>query len=113
MSLPVGLSFKVTTCVHFVFGRRKGSLTARSCIKEIYQTSGIRGFYKGITASYYGISETVIHFVIYEHIKAEIRELKNNDINDDTRTFVDFFEFMAAGATSKTIATCVAYPHGE
>lgn len=30
------------------------------------------GFYKGITASYVGISETVIHFVIYEALKSKI-----------------------------------------
>lgn len=33
---------------------------------------GIGGFYRGITASYYGISETVIHFVVYESIKAQL-----------------------------------------
>lgn len=41
-------------------------------MSKIYRTSGITGFYKGITASYVGISETVIHFVIYEAIKSKI-----------------------------------------
>jgi solute carrier family 25, member 33/36 len=30
---------------------------------------------------------------------------------EDAKTTRDFVEFMAAGATSKTIASCVAYPH--
>lgn len=47
-------------------------MTVTECVRKIYQTSGIVGFYKGITASYFGISETVIHFVIYEAIKAKI-----------------------------------------
>lgn len=47
-------------------------MTVTQCVKKIYQTSGILGFYKGITASYFGISETVIHFVIYEAIKAKL-----------------------------------------
>lgn len=29
----------------------------------------------------------------------------------DSRTSRDFLEFMFAGATSKTIASCIAYPH--
>lgn len=50
-------------------------MTVRQCVQNIYRTSGILGFYKGITASYFGISETVIHFVIYEAIKAKIVSL--------------------------------------
>lgn len=34
--------------------------------------NGLRGFYKGITASYFGISETVVHFVIYETLKRKL-----------------------------------------
>ena len=97
-------------------GDKKGNLTAVQCIKDVYRRLGIRGFYKGITASYYGISETVIHFVIYEAIKAKLREMKGHQTLEDDfddRSAIDFFEFMAAGATSKTIATCVAYPHGK
>lgn len=41
-------------------------------MKRIYQTSGITGFYKGITASYFGILEIVIHIGIYEAIKRKI-----------------------------------------
>lgn len=47
----------------------------RECIKRIYETNGLRGFYKGITASYFGISETVVHFVIYEALKKKLVSL--------------------------------------
>lgn len=50
----------------------KQKMTVRDCIQRIYRTSGFWGFYKGITASYVGISETVIHFVIYEAIKSKL-----------------------------------------
>lgn len=50
----------------------KDQMTVRECVAKIYRTSGVAGFYKGITASYAGISETVIHFVIYEAIKSKI-----------------------------------------
>uniref|UniRef100_A0A8C6BX19 Solute carrier family 25 member 36 n=1 Tax=Monodon monoceros TaxID=40151 RepID=A0A8C6BX19_MONMO len=42
---------------------------AFECVRKVYQTDGLRGFYRGMSASYAGISETVIHFVIYESIK--------------------------------------------
>lgn len=84
-------------------------LTAGECIRRIYRQSGILGFYKGITASYWGISETVIHFVIYEAIKARLVDL--HSLQRTEKTSRDFMEFMMAGAISKTIASCVAYPH--
>jgi solute carrier family 25, member 33/36 len=55
-----------------------GKTRVSDCIKRIYQQNGIRGFYKGITASYFGISETVIHFVIYEALKKKL--VRFNDI---------------------------------
>lgn len=83
---------------------------------------GYLGFYKGIVASYVGISETVIHFVIYEAVKSwlikrRVRDsIKNNnpkEENSSSKTSRDFIEFMAAGAFSKTVASCIAYPHGK
>lgn len=88
----------------------KAKMTVTECVKRIYATQGIRGFYKGITASYFGISETVIHFVIYEALKKKLNELREAHPTDN-KTSRDFLEFMAAGATSKTIASVVAYPH--
>lgn len=85
------------------------SVTAVQCIKRIYKKSGILGFYKGITASYMGISETVVHFVLYEGVKARLVEARHG--SGDQRSPRDFVEFMAAGAFSKTVASCIAYPH--
>lgn len=55
-------------------------MTLGGCIRRIYQTSGLLGFYKGISASYVGISETVIHFVIYEALKAKLVRHAHNDL---------------------------------
>lgn len=75
---------------------------------------GIRGFYKGITASYMGISETVVHFVLYEGVKARLMAARSVDgVPSDQRSPRDFLEFMGAGAFSKTVASCIAYPHGK
>ncbi|KAL4221682.1 hypothetical protein ACF0H5_019939 [Mactra antiquata] len=89
--------------------KKNDSLTTRQCIQRIYAKDGFIGFYKGISASYVGVTETVIHFVIYESIKAKL--LENSCTNSDERSYVDFLKFMVAGACSKTCATCIAYPH--
>lgn len=86
------------------------SLNIRSCIANIYNDLGIRGFWKGVTASYWGISETMIHFLIYEYLKKKLAEAQNKRKTDD-KTFLDFAGFMLCGACSKTCATIVAYPH--
>uniref|UniRef100_A0A1B0CGB1 Uncharacterized protein n=1 Tax=Lutzomyia longipalpis TaxID=7200 RepID=A0A1B0CGB1_LUTLO len=86
------------------------SMSIMQCINFSHPQSGLRGFYKGITASYFGISETVIHFVIYEALKRKLIELRTAHPTE-AKTSRDFVEFMLAGATSKTIASCVAYPH--
>ncbi|XP_066587059.1 solute carrier family 25 member 36-A isoform X2 [Prorops nasuta] len=93
---------------------RVNRISALECIRRIYQQSGILGFYKGIVASYVGISETVIHFVIYEALKTWLttrRPRMNEEAEDNSKTSRDFLEFMAAGAFSKTVASCCAYPH--
>ncbi|XP_035218598.1 mitochondrial carrier protein Rim2-like [Stegodyphus dumicola] len=92
--------------------RSYGSISTVQCIKDIYNSKGILGFYKGITASYFGISETIIHFVIYEFIKAKLHERRlKNPYQTDRKSTRDFVEFMCAGAISKTCASCIAYPH--
>ena len=93
--------------------RSQSSLS--SVIRRIHAEGGVRGFWKGLTASWWGISETMIHFVIYEYLKkclARRQELDRGLRRSEERTAVDFIGFMMCGATSKTCATCVAYPHG-
>lgn len=101
----------ISYCVYF--NRKNGRLTCTQCVRHILQTQGIRGFYKGLTASYYGISETVIHFVIYEAVKARLMEYRAKYAADEDLTGMDFMRFMLAGAISKSCASIIAYPHGK
>jgi len=92
--------------------RSQSSLS--SVIRRIHAEGGIRGFWKGLTASWWGISETMIHFVIYEYLKKCLARRHERDRGlrkSEERTAIDFIGFMMCGATSKTCATCVAYPH--
>lgn len=92
-------------------------MNALECVRRVYQMDGLRGFYRGMSASYAGISETVIHFVIYESIKRKLLESKARASMDEDEEVVkdasDFAGMMLAAATSKTCATSIAYPHGN
>ncbi len=101
-------------------GRRLG---VGVCIRQIYLLDGIRGFYRGLTASYAGkknlsllyivmfllvlftgTCETAIHFVIYEHMKKLIRRRKQE---------ASLLDCMAAAGAAKITASSMCYPHGE
>ena len=40
------------------------------CARDIYRHNGLQGFWRGMTASLLGLSETVIFFLIYENLKS-------------------------------------------
>ncbi|KAG8445343.1 hypothetical protein GDO86_010213 [Hymenochirus boettgeri] len=95
--------------------RGEKRMNAFECIRRVYNADGLKGFYRGMSASYAGISETVIHFVIYESIKRKLLEQKNasaiEDEDESVKDPSDFVGLMLAAATSKTCATTIAYPH--
>ncbi|NWR19877.1 S2536 protein, partial [Emberiza fucata] len=95
--------------------RGEKRMSAFECARKVYRLDGFRGFYRGMSASYAGISETVIHFVIYESIKKKLLEYKTAGAMDNEEESVkeasDFVQMMMAAATSKTCATSIAYPH--
>ncbi|XP_075294815.1 solute carrier family 25 member 36 [Opisthocomus hoazin] len=95
--------------------RAKGEMASNAlqCAVHVYRTEGLRGFYRGITASYVGVSETIIHFVIYEALKQQLRNSHHSlspplTLSPNSH---DFFGLMGAAAVSKTCASCIAYPH--
>ena len=74
-------------------------------IRAIWNENGIKGFFKGLTASYIGCFEGAIHWVVYEKCKTR---LKQNRIESDQPKALELF--FAAGF-SKFVAICATYPH--
>jgi len=107
----------VTNPIWFVKTRiqldRSKKVTARQCVANIYGKQGITGFYKGISASYFGISETIINFVLYEYLKETFKRGRQTaqSETDDKRDAFHLGDYMIASAFSKTVACCIAYPH--
>lgn len=89
-------------------------MNALQCARYVYKTEGIRGFYRGLTASYAGISETMICFLIYETLKKKLAESQFSSPNSEMEKGAsDFLSLMMAAAFSKGCASCIAYPHGK
>ena len=77
-----------------------------SLIKEVYKKDGIRGFYRGLTASYAGASETVLYFVTYEQAKETLARFRNVSVDD-----LNSFDHVIGAGVSKFFATASVYPH--
>ncbi|XP_022597360.1 solute carrier family 25 member 33 [Seriola lalandi dorsalis] len=92
--------------------RGEKKMNALQCARYVYKTEGIRGFYRGLTASYAGISETMICFLIYETLKKHLAKSQFASPNSENEKGAsDFLRLMLAAAFSKGCASCIAYPH--
>jgi len=96
----------------------ENTLSVRKCFRNIVREYGVRGLWKGVTASYWGISETMMHWMVYEYLKKQLAEYKARNSNGagggkggGGLTGVDMVGLMGCGACSRLCATAVAYPH--
>lgn len=82
--------------------------TVQSCIKGMWRAEGIRSFYRGLSASYYGVSEGALQFTVYEHLKKTLQE--RTDINT-FNTYARGCCYFGIASFSKLFASFVTYPH--
>ncbi|KAJ7623591.1 mitochondrial carrier protein RIM2 [Roridomyces roridus] len=71
-------------------------------IRLIMKENGIRGFYKGLSASYLGVSEGVIQWVLYERLK-KLTEGKGG--------VLEFVGMLGSAGAAKGVASLITYPH--
>lgn len=84
---------------------RQAPLNSAECIRLIYRTEGIKGFYRGLSASYLGVTEGVIQWTLYEQFKKmAARRAKPGDGEG-------YAGKGAAAGLAKLIATVITYPH--
>lgn len=93
----------------------------RDAMIRIFREEGIGGFFKGLTASYWGVTEGALHFVVYERIKAKLindnkrriargDHLNRNEPPTDPDRLTSL-QYLTAAAVSKLIASAATYPH--
>ncbi|KAJ6581104.1 mitochondrial carrier [Mycena capillaripes] len=69
-------------------------------IRTIMRDEGIRGFYKGLSASYLGVTEGTIQWVLYERLK---RLTAGTDL--------EWLGMVGSAGTAKCVASLITYPH--
>ncbi len=83
-------------------------------ISTIFKEEGIGGFYRGLTASYWGCLEGAVQFLLYEQFKTNLIQRQNeerraNGLPETDRLPKATYFFSAAFA--KGFATIITYPH--
>lgn len=73
------------------------------CLKKVVRAEGVRGLYKGLSASYLGVAEGTIQWVLYEKLKGYLR---SRDPSNH-----DWLNYFLAAAGSKLFAATLTYPH--
>ena len=87
---------------------RRGMSTAQM-INKIMKDKGPLGFYKGISASYFGIIESAMYFALYEKLKS----LSKNQFKSESDENLRFIGYFTSAGFSKSLASCICYPHGK
>lgn len=86
------------------------------CVRQILREEGVRGMYKGMSASYLGVAESTLQWVLYEQMKAYLArreekiELSGREKTTWDRSVEWTGKFGSAGA-AKFVAAILAYPH--
>lgn len=80
------------------------------CLKKVLRQEGVRGLYKGLSASYLGVAEGTIQWVLYERLKRQLKAQQSSTAlaRDDSHNWLSYF---LAAAGSKLFAATLTYPH--
>ncbi|KAF2763336.1 mitochondrial carrier [Pseudovirgaria hyperparasitica] len=84
------------------------------CVQQVIRQEGIRGLYKGLSASYLGSIETALHLVLYEKLKVQIRRFLDNDhaaYGANWHEFTSWASTSGAAGSAKLVVTLITYPH--
>nr|CAG8444155.1 9719_t:CDS:2 [Entrophospora candida] len=96
------------------------------CIRKVIKNEGFIGLYKGLSASYLGVTESTIQWVLYESFKSKFAEkrekerINNNNKRNGSGSLVTqldnsfnwrWIDNLLAAGSAKLMAACVTYPH--
>ncbi|KAF2095010.1 mitochondrial carrier [Rhizodiscina lignyota] len=72
--------------------------------KEIARTEGLRGFYRGLLPSLFGVSHGAIQFMAYEQLKLRrSAQINNAELSN--------WDYLTLSAVSKIFAGSITYPY--
>ncbi|THV88614.1 carrier protein Rim2p/Mrs12p [Aureobasidium pullulans] len=89
---------------------------ALDCTLQTVRSEGIRGLYRGLSASYLGVTESTLQWVLYERMKGYIA-VREERITLAGRTRTSWDEAISwslklgAAGSAKFVAALITYPH--
>ncbi|KAK2774000.1 hypothetical protein FQN52_004442 [Onygenales sp. PD_12] len=98
-------------------GRGRQYKNSWDCIRQTVRHEGIRGLYRGLSASYLGVTESTLQWVLYEQMKRALAEREARRLADSKHvsSWVDDAEVwggkLFAAGFAKFFAATVTYPH--
>lgn len=86
------------------------------CIRQVFRDEGMRGFFKGMSASYLGASESTLQWVLYEQMKKSLRHREERiAASGREKTWwdhtIEYTGKAGAAGGAKLVAAILAYPH--
>mmetsp|Transcript_44121 Transcript_44121/g.70720 ORF Transcript_44121/g.70720 Transcript_44121/m.70720 type:complete len:292 (-) Transcript_44121:121-996(-) len=80
-----------------------GLNAVRNTVRTIYRQRGIAGFWKGVIPSMFGVYQSSIHFMIYEHVTDLIEQRHARSMNS--------MEVVLNTMLSATTSSLIMYPY--
>jgi len=86
------------------------------CVMQTVRNEGIRGLYRGLSASYLGVTESSLQWVLYEQMKLYLRQREERLVASDRDPTawdqtLSWGGRVGAAGTAKFFAALVTYPH--
>jgi len=81
------------------------------CFRKTVHNEGFLALYRGMGASYLGLIETALQFVLYENFKSRIVDYKKGNNTYDKDYGLSIVEYLSASSLAKLIASALTYPH--
>ncbi|KAJ5114770.1 hypothetical protein NUU61_000529 [Penicillium alfredii] len=98
-------------------GKSRQYRNSFDCIKQTVRHEGVRGLYKGLSASYLGVTESSLQWVMYEQMKMFLQRRDDAKRADPTYDYStsDAVELwggrVTAAGAAKLVAAAITYPH--
>lgn len=95
-------------------GRERRYLNSWDCTKKILRHEGVRGLYTGLSASYLGTVETMVHLALYEQVKPALRKYLGDAQEGEQSGWNELKMWISttgAAGSAKLAATGFWYPH--
>ncbi|KAI5453631.1 Pyrimidine nucleotide transporter, mitochondrial [Naganishia albida] len=86
-----------------------GMLPAFTMTKDILAKEGLKGLYKGMSASYLGVTEGVIQWVLYERLKKISTQTYPGEPTKSR--LAEWLGIVGSSGGAKMVASLITYPH--